>query len=391
MDGSHASHVVVVFPTIFSSKRIPQLISNIKKILAVNDQRFESVRRDGDVILVDANDPVFASSSIGMLFGIERIAIARRTESDFDGVVSEITRVGGNLLLKGERFLVRVEGATGGFLAKDVEMAATSSIIEKKAGQLGAAPGTEERHDKLLYTYLTKGNAYVCIFTDTGGGGIPFRQRQRPRQAAGGMTICAVYDEMSAVSCLEAVKQGYDTKIIVCYRARSELIGLARMISRIIPGLARRDVELEFFHVKMRSAGVRNYLAFVSAVSEIMLRHPDGADTDSVALALSPLVFSKDFIKGASRRVFEGGKIPVMPLAGVDAGLFADARQLGLGERGTKRLQRTVAGMAAGGAAGAAGMDTGAAARDALRTRERITVRTGPNNVHDILDSLEAP
>ena len=55
---------VVVFPTIFSKNKIPQLISNIKKILKIKNQQFKSVKRDCDVILVDANDPVFASSAI---------------------------------------------------------------------------------------------------------------------------------------------------------------------------------------------------------------------------------------------------------------------------------------------------------------------------------------
>ena len=33
-------------------------------------------------------------------------------------------------------------------------------------------------------------------------------------------TICAVYDEISAISCFETIKQGYDTRIIVCYREK---------------------------------------------------------------------------------------------------------------------------------------------------------------------------
>jgi len=88
---------VVVFPTIFTKNKISQLITNIKKILKIKNQQFKSVKRDGDVILVDANDPVFASSAINLLFGIEKIAIARHIKNNFQDVVSEITSVGGNL------------------------------------------------------------------------------------------------------------------------------------------------------------------------------------------------------------------------------------------------------------------------------------------------------
>ena len=138
---------VVVFPSIFSKNKIPQLIKNIKKILKIKNQEYNSVKRDGDIILVDANDPVFASSAINLLFGIEKIAITRQVKNDFQNIISEITTIGGNLLLKGEKFLVKVEGISKGFLVKDIEIAATSNIIEKKSN-LGAHPGTDENFDK---------------------------------------------------------------------------------------------------------------------------------------------------------------------------------------------------------------------------------------------------
>ena len=160
---------VVIFPSIFSKNKIPKIISNIKKILNIRNQKFRLVKRDDDVILLDANDPVFASSAVNLLFGIRKIAIARQVKNDFDIIVSEITKIGGNLLLKGDKFLVQVEGHSSGFLTKDVEITATSSIIEKKA-KLGAKPGTIENNDKVLYTYLTKKHAYTCIFTEEGKG-----------------------------------------------------------------------------------------------------------------------------------------------------------------------------------------------------------------------------
>ena len=254
---------VIVFPTILSRNKIPELISNIKKILKIKNQQYKTVKRDGDVILVDANDPVFASSAINLLFGIEKIAITRQIKNDFQNIVSEITSIGGNLLLKGEKFLVKVEGASKGFVTKDVEIAATSNIIEKKAN-LGAHPGTDENFDKLLYTYLTKNNAYICIFSDNGNGGIPYQiQKQK--------TICAIYDEISAVSCYETIKQGYDIKIIVCYRQKSELMNLAKIVNQIIPRLVQEKIEIEFLQIKISPNGIKNYLIFVNTVLEILL------------------------------------------------------------------------------------------------------------------------
>ncbi len=360
---------VVVFPTIFSRRHVRQMIKNIKDILRIRGQQFKSVRRDGDVILVHANDPVFASSTIGLLFGIEKIAIARCVRNDFDGIVKEIASTGGNLLLKGERFLVRVEGTSSGFLAGDVEIAATSSIIEKKPD---ARPGTERSHDKMLYVYLTKDNAYVCIFLDGGCGGVPYRPQEQK-------TACAVYDEISAVSCLEAIRQGHDVRIMVCYRRESELVWLVRIINRIIPRLVQDEVELELFHLRIRPGGVRNYQVYVRSILEIMLHGPEAR----ISLALSPLVSSAEFTDGMVLEVFRAGRIPVLPLAGVDTDLLADAREIGL-ERAVARLQRTVA-ITSGQVPAPADTEVG----QALKTRRRVQVVVGPNNVHDILDSLD--
>jgi len=60
-----------------------------------------------------------------------------------------------------------------------------------------------------------------------------------------------VYDELSAVSCYETIKQGYDTKVIVCYRQKSELMNLAKMLNQIIPRLVQDKIELEFFNLKI--------------------------------------------------------------------------------------------------------------------------------------------
>ncbi len=361
---------VVVFPTIFSKNKIPQLITNIKKILKIKNQQFKSVKRDGDIVLVDANDPVFASSAINLLFGIEKIAIARHIKNNFQDIVSEITSVGGNLLLKGEKFLVRVEGSSKGFLTKDVEIAATSNIIEKKSN-LGARPGTEEDYDKLLYTYLTKNNAYICIFSDKGKGGIPYQSQNQK-------TICAVYDEISAVSCFETIKQGYDTKIIVCYRQKSELMNLAKIINQIIPRLVQDKIELEFFQLKINPNGVKNYLIYVNSILEIMLKHSNS----HVSLALSPLVFSTNFIDYSLKQVFEKKKIPIIPLAGVDDNLFDEAKEIGL-ERNIKKLEKIVTI-----SSNEIPVFSKKEVESALRTKKKISVRVGPNNVHDILDSL---
>ena len=69
---------VVVFPSIFAENKISLLIANIKKILKIKNQNYSKISRDGNLILVDANDPVFASTTINLLFGIKQVIIAKK-------------------------------------------------------------------------------------------------------------------------------------------------------------------------------------------------------------------------------------------------------------------------------------------------------------------------
>ena len=85
---------VVVFPSIFAKNKKTLLVNNIKKILKINNQKISQITRDEDLVIIDANDPVFASSAINLLFGVDKIAIARRVENKFDVIVSTIAKIG---------------------------------------------------------------------------------------------------------------------------------------------------------------------------------------------------------------------------------------------------------------------------------------------------------
>ena len=366
---------VVVFPTIFSKNKIPNLISNIKKILKIRDQEFSSIKRDDDIVLVDTADPVFSSSAINLIFGIEKVAIAKQVPNDFKTIVSEITSICGNLLLKGEKFLVKVEGTSKGFFTKDVEIAATSSIIEKKMN-LGAKPGTENDYDKLLYTYLTKNNAYICIFIDKGLGGITSNSQNEN-------TICCVYDELSAIACYESIKQGYNSKIIICYRKKSELINLVKTINNIIPRLLKEKITLDFFQIKMNSNGTKDYLNYFNSVVDILLHEANFAKLNYISLPLSPVIFSQKNIEFFIKKIFQNKKVPILPIFGLDSRLFDDAKEIGL-EKNIHKIQKIIS------------FDSnkvpkieGQNLKHNLKTKETVSVVLGPNNVHDILDSLK--
>lgn len=364
-----AKSFVVVFPSAFSRRHVPALVRNIKRILKIQNESYTRVSRDGEVILVDAHDPVFASSAIGLLFGVEKMLIARQTANDFDGMVQLITEVGGNLLLRGERFLVRVEGHSQGFLPRDIEMSATSSIIEKKSA-LGARPGTPDNHDKLLYTYMTKQHAYVSIFTDRGLGGLP--------HGIQGRAVSCIYDELSAVSCFEAIRMGFDTRVIACYRRESDLMGLAKILDRMIPRLLLDTVEIAFYRA---SPGGPGYLEMAALSAELAVREAALHDIPYVSLPVSRMLFPGGATDALADRVSSAGRIPLVTLPADDSRLLHILGELNLSGK-YPRIRSLISKKHA--------LPREHDGTDPLQAERRvISIRTGPNNLHDLLDSLQ--
>ena len=113
---------VVVFPSPFARSKSALLASNVKKILKVKELAYDSIRRDGQIIIVDAKDPVFASSAIGLLYGIERVAIAKKVGNGFDETVKEMAKVGSSLLLREDKFFIKVGGVPLGTTVADLEL-----------------------------------------------------------------------------------------------------------------------------------------------------------------------------------------------------------------------------------------------------------------------------
>ncbi len=370
--------LVVIFPSVFTLNKMNILESNIKKILLLQKQKFQKVRKEDSVIIVEANDPVFASTAINLLFGIERVAIAKQVKNDYDTLVSSISKIGTNLLLKGDRFYVKVEGQSKGYLPKDVEMSATSSLIEKTS-KLGSKPGTEDKHDKLIYTFLTKSNGYVCIFTDKGHGGIPNNSQNQK-------IICSIFDELSAISCLETIRQGFDVEVIVCFQKESDLLNLVKMVNRIIQHTLKSKIELRFFKIENKGVASRNYLLLVETIIEILLDQANSDKIKRISLPVSPLIFPQSFIDKNINKISQKNIIPHIPLSGIDESILDNVKEIGL-EKNLSLIKKF--GKIKFNADSKGANDSKKIAKKAIETKKVIKITLGPNNVHDIIDSYK--
>jgi hypothetical protein len=365
--------VLVVFPSVFSLNKMDDLETSISTILKIKKQSFTCVRTNDSVIVVEANDPVFASSTIGSLFGIDRIAIAKEIKNQFDTVLSTITSTSMNLLLKGEKFYIKVEGKSADYLTKDLEVAATSSLIEKSIG-LQVKPGLELDHSRLLYTYLTESYAYVCIFVDRGLGGIPYNSQKETM-------LCCIYDELSAIACLQSIKMGFDVKMLVSYSSDSDLLKISKMINRMLPSIVKEKIMLQFCKMPKTQDPLMKILVMI----HLMVSIASSRKIKRVALPILPFTLPVWFVEDTTKAVFEKNLAPWLPLAGMDSSILENSRQIGLEKYlanlenlckskfikraiPKKKIQKNVS--------------------YALKSLKSISLTVGPKNVHDIIDSL---
>ncbi|HEX5456958.1 MAG TPA: thiamine biosynthesis protein [Candidatus Nitrosotalea sp.] len=367
--------VLVVFPSIYSLNKINNLTTNISKILKIKNQPYENIRKNESLIIVEATDPVLASSAVNLLFGIDKIAIAREIDTDFDSALSVITNTTLSLFVKGEKFYVKVDGKTRKFLAKDLEMAVTTTLVDKSV-TLEVRPGSESNHDRLVYAYLTDSHVYVCIFVDKGLNGLPYYSQKEE-------ILCCIHDELSAISCLQTMKMGFEVKILVCYRSESDLLKLVKILNKILPRIIEENIILYTCKINW-SSGI---LTTITAITQVMISISLKEKIERISLGISPMIFPASFCEFNLNLALQNKITPWIPLSGIDSEIFENAREIGLEKYITnledlckKHLNYKRVSMS----------EVTKYAKDTLKTLKHIPVTIGPKNIHDIIDSLKS-
>jgi len=369
--------VVVVFPSIFSQNKIEALITNIKKVLKNQNQKFKKIKKDGKVIIVETTDPVFVSSTINDLFGIKNIAIAKQVKNDFKIIVENVTKIAADLFLKNERFLLQVEGYSKGFVTRDVEVAATSSLIEKTVKK-GIKPGTTEKYDRRLFTHLTKSSAYICIYYDKGLEGIPNNSQNEKM-------VCCVFDELSAISCIETIKQGFNVKMIVCYNKKSELLDLVKMINVIIHKTVQTQISLEFY--KIDTDVKLSPMTLVEVVSGILVKVAMSVNIKRISLSISPIIHPISFFEKIVKEIHSKDLMPYTPLTTLSEDIIDDSKEIGL-EKHLNKIEKIGKTKFFSSVSPKRKIEN--LVEHSMKTKKTVRVKLDVNNIHDILDSVSA-
>ncbi len=119
------------------------------------------------------------------------------------------------------------------------------------------------------------------------------------------------------------------------------------------------------------------------AVTEILCSAAKKEKIKRISLPLSPLVFPTWFIDQNVNVVLQNRLVPWLVLAGIDNSIINMVKEIGLGKY-LHKIERLGAFKFAKNDSDVSGI-----VQKALKTRQSITVNVGPNNTHDILDSLK--
>lgn len=415
--------VLLVFPSQFSIDRIDKLIANIEKQLQSKNIEPRDIMIENECIVFEMNDVVEGAGITREMFGIDKVGIAKKVPRNrFKDIAAEIVNIGKLKVLPNEKFFVKVKisnNAKVNYKSRDLEFASTgdltaalqsslslsssssrhfaSSISSSYSSSSFARPAKNELEaDRLIEIFIGNKSAYVCIEMDTGLGGLPF-------SCQGKKVLCAVYDALSAISCMIALKCGFFPEIVILYIDDDDLRQNLKIFGMIanrmnIKNYSIRLLELDCHkfgkilnlkkHRQQLESSHKVILLDIVATRILTLMRGRG-----VVVPLSVAIHPLWLIESTFKKILSSKKIPWMPLLVPSRDISDIAKELGMEENKLLLLS---------GKSSRMGRLTTFTKQDYTKNRRTIDEMTesakknmktisfeiGPNYLHDILDSV---
>ena len=373
-------NILLVFPSTFSTNKIDDLKSTIKNALESHDLECNDIVLDNGLLLVDIKDAVTAASIVSDLFGVDKVAVANKTSSKFTELVAAIVDAGKKIIHEGETFAVKVTANNKDYVGRDVEFAATASLIGELS-KLNIKAVDEQECNKLIYVHLSKNSAYVCLFVDKGMNGLPLGSQNE-------QLLCSLHNSLSALSCLMAVKCGFNPKLVLLKINEDNFREAAKHIELIAKKLGKKQIKLDIATFKISNNG--SQLFAIEKLSSVLLAKLSSQyNIKNIALPLSTAIFPAWFISDIVRDVAKVAT-PWLPLMFMSDELYTNAKTLGLKDAHLTEIEST----------SRTSFDADKYAQlmktidlediigNALKSMKTIDLEVGPNYLHDILDSV---
>ncbi len=346
-------NVVLAFPSAFAPS--PALVRAIKAIDAKTKIAFEQ-----GFLVCEADSPVELASRLG-IFGIDKVAIARRVKNEFEELSNAIAEVGLKIVLPGEKFFVKVKaGGTNDYVSRDIEFASSGKLTAKLA-EIGARPAKNEQEaDRVILAFVGKKFAYVCVQVSEGPCGLPLGSL--------GRALCSLHNPLSSLSCYAAVKAGFVPEIVLLYSDEDELRANAKLAEILAKRTAMKEQVIGVAPMNIPSMkDIPVELIKEAIAAKVLIGQPG----DRVVLPLSPGIHPLWFIEAIAGKAMATGKTPYMPLMFTDIPKdYATKMQTAISKSKFQKYNSMI----------------DAAAKLSIKKMKKLKV--GPNYLHDILDSV---
>ena len=362
--------VVIAFPSAFANKGA--LARAIKKVAGGKI----SVLLEENCIVCESSDSVELASHLANLFGVEKIAIAKKVPSDFSNLYHAIVEAGAKIIIPGARFYIKViqnaEAAKHDYVSRDIEFAASGALTVKLSSIKAKPAKNEQDASQLILTIIGKESAYVCLQLSSAAGGLIAGKK--------GKVVCSIHSSLSLLSSLMAAKAGFDPTIVLPYVDERDLENNAKLSQLFASKTGRTKQTILAMPINVPAMkDVFAPLVKEKIISKSLIRQKkDNRIVFPFSIAVHPVWL----IESIMQETLSIGKTPFMPLIFMSNELVTYSRDIGItfqpsvaSTRGKNKLEKYSSIIES-------------EAKVAIDRTKRIDLKVGPNYLHDIIDSI---
>ena len=374
-------YVLIIFPSCCNDARSAKIVSVARKRLALKDISIRKIIYEKKYVVVEVNNLVDAMSSLSEIYGIDRVAIARKVKSQFQDLIDCIVKIGKQIVVPNSSFFIKIfvdEDAKIDFVSKDVQFIASSNLLTETVDNESHIKIARDAKtaDRLIICYVGRSMSYVFMHSEMGLGGLPFNFQRRA-------ALSTVHNPLSAASCLASLKCGLVPDICLLYHDSTELKDNAKFLGTIAnrTNLRRLNIKVGRIEDVTRDKSLHNFLLNEAVAISLLTLLPGR----SIVLPLNVHIHSLSFVEQTIQRIRPEDKVIWAPLLFLEP---IDMSNLGLIEKTTKignfnpsaavnrQDYRKCYDMA------------DRLSQSVFDNLKNISFEIGPNYIHDIIDSI---
>jgi hypothetical protein len=363
-------NVVIAFPSAFANTH--GLAKAIKRAIPA----LRSVIIEDSCLVCESTDAVEHASRMTKLFGIERVAIAKKVSSRFSDLCAEIAKVGSKIVMPGHSFYIRTiiqQSARHDYVSRDVEFAASGMLTARLAAIKAHPAKSEKDAQDFILVVVGQKWAYVCIQMSNAPGGIVAGSQ--------GSVLASIHGPLSLLSCLNAAKGGFELVILLPYFDEEDLKRNTALAQVFVTKTGTRKQKILATPINVREKGTIALFLREMIISEILNSH---SNYNRIVLPLNIAVHPLWMIDLVIREAVSAKKTPFAPLLFMSEELISYAQVVGIQEQ--EILSETI--QAKEDFFRKYSRIIESEAKVAIKRTKRLDLEVGPNYLHDVIDSI---